>query len=345
MYKNSKLTVVLSLQLLIVCPAMYCMRAYPDLYANQDDARFLGGQPSYPAGPAFNSNGSGMPQASRAPTEIEQALQAIESGADVNSLFNGEALLHLAARTGNLPLVECLLIKGANINLEDQQGYTPLYHALTAHKSDIARLLIANGACEKTSGHSAGLFAYARKLRISEDIVDQLSLRAKEVPTNTPISKRRNSIGHLPICDALRTEDFATFYILVNSASAAEINQQEHDGVTALHQAVMLQDLALHDTGAIEALLQQGANMNIVDSRGQTPLTIAHARSPKIEEFLLSRAAKHQAPKQPTPARPANVALSSASNNQDGSSSSVLGYAGIALGALAAVTWGLMRDK
>ncbi|XP_018916518.2 acyl-CoA-binding domain-containing protein 6 [Bemisia tabaci] len=68
--------------------------------------------------------------------------------AHINELDeSGLAMLHWAADRGNLPIVELLVsLLGADINLKDCDGQTPLHYAVSCDHLDIVKFLLANGA-------------------------------------------------------------------------------------------------------------------------------------------------------------------------------------------------------
>jgi ankyrin repeat protein len=69
-------------------------------------------------------------------------------GLDVNTQF-GDAeisLLHMAAGGNHTALVNVLLDRGANINIQDSMGWTPLFHAIFHQRTQIIPLLLEKGA-------------------------------------------------------------------------------------------------------------------------------------------------------------------------------------------------------
>ncbi|KAG8524588.1 Ankyrin repeat domain-containing protein 31 [Galemys pyrenaicus] len=67
----------------------------------------------------------------------------------------GESRLHLAARRGNLSLVNILIESGADVNLKDNAGWTPLHEASSVGSNDIIIELLKAGAnvnCENLDG-------------------------------------------------------------------------------------------------------------------------------------------------------------------------------------------------
>ncbi|CAI9113739.1 OLC1v1014405C1 [Oldenlandia corymbosa var. corymbosa] len=60
--------------------------------------------------------------------------------------LDGCSLLHLACQTADVGMVELLLQHGANINVSDSRGRTPLHHAIIRGRTAIAKLLLNRGA-------------------------------------------------------------------------------------------------------------------------------------------------------------------------------------------------------
>ena len=77
---------------------------------------------------------------------IEELKKQLASGADVNAHGGVEFPINRATQFGHKAIIELLISKGADVNVEDPQGYTPLHRvAFDGHKK-MAELLIANGA-------------------------------------------------------------------------------------------------------------------------------------------------------------------------------------------------------
>jgi hypothetical protein len=71
----------------------------------------------------------------------------INSGADVNvTNWKKVSPLHLAAAYGRLEIVAELLGRGAQIDFQDDAGYTALHHAAWNNEKAIVELLIGRGA-------------------------------------------------------------------------------------------------------------------------------------------------------------------------------------------------------
>jgi len=64
----------------------------------------------------------------------------LDEDADVNMTLQRTAL-HAAAANGNLEIVELLIERGADVNLEDLHGRVPMFVALAEHQPEVARRL------------------------------------------------------------------------------------------------------------------------------------------------------------------------------------------------------------
>ena len=66
--------------------------------------------------------------------------------ADLNSLIQQRKILRKYQGQTNTNIVEELINYGANVNMKDKKGYTPLYSASFAGNNDTCIYLIMNGA-------------------------------------------------------------------------------------------------------------------------------------------------------------------------------------------------------
>jgi ankyrin repeat protein len=77
---------------------------------------------------------------------IEAVKQHIAAGTDVDAKTGGETPLHWAARFGQSQVAELLIAEGADVNAKNVVGQTPLHLATGASHKEIIELLIAEGA-------------------------------------------------------------------------------------------------------------------------------------------------------------------------------------------------------
>ncbi|XP_021274574.1 ankyrin repeat domain-containing protein, chloroplastic-like [Herrania umbratica] len=54
--------------------------------------------------------------------------------------------MHYAVHTASTPTIKLLLLYNVDINLQDNDGWTPLHLAVQARRTDIVKLLLIRGA-------------------------------------------------------------------------------------------------------------------------------------------------------------------------------------------------------
>ncbi|XP_039033722.1 ADP-ribosylation factor GTPase-activating protein AGD2-like isoform X2 [Hibiscus syriacus] len=74
------------------------------------------------------------------------ACQRIKNSGDPRNCLQGCSLLHLACQSDNPVMVELLLLFGADINMRDFHGRTPLHHCIATGKNTMAKHLLRRGA-------------------------------------------------------------------------------------------------------------------------------------------------------------------------------------------------------
>ena len=111
------------------------------------------------AGTDPNIHGEHVPalHVAAANDNLEAAAILVEHGAkiDTRDTVNNDTALMYGVGDGKAKVAEYLLIKGANPNLTDKQGFTPLHIAASRNDIDLVRSLLAHGASidARTSGH------------------------------------------------------------------------------------------------------------------------------------------------------------------------------------------------
>jgi ankyrin repeat protein len=168
--------------------------------------------------------------------KIEELLQ---SGVDINTQHpsSGTTVLMIASSYYYYDhMVEYLISKGANVNLKDKEGKTPLLWA-SSNSFENAKILISKGA------------------KVNEAANDGM----------TPFLQATLGVssGKVPIemCELLRK----------NGANInAELKRQSALKWTALHYAA-----ANGDAELVKYLIKHGANVNKATGEGSTPLFLA----------------------------------------------------------------------
>jgi len=158
-------------------------------------------------------------------------------------------LLFFASRNGNTEQAQLSIDVGANMNKEDDYGYTPLMNAVSRGHTEIVRLLIERGA-NVYSRNKNGVTAYtlARKYRrrpIIRLLTEYTALIKASI--NDDISKVRSLIE-----------------------SGHNLNIRDERGQTALIKASVY-----GHTDIARMLIEAGADVNIRDTHGQTAFQYA----------------------------------------------------------------------
>jgi hypothetical protein len=173
-----------------------------------------------------------------------------------------------AAAEGNLPEVQRLLIKGAQINGADGEGRTALIAAAYANQVEVARYLVQSGAdvnLKDRRGLSSFLISASEVGPDSALLVVMLNAKAK-LDAADPLG---NTGLHLAAqkshADILRR-------LLANGA---QVDARNADRRSALHEAAAVQGCTEAAIETVQLLLRGGADPNLASTDGQRPLDLA----------------------------------------------------------------------
>lgn len=137
--------------------------------------------------------------------------------------------LHYAARNGFTNLAEQLIIRGANVNVRDKRGYTPLHLAVIKNNIRLAKILIALGA-DVNAKNSIG----AIPLHYAAHDDEQITLVREMVAVGADLHAR-DAKGRTSLHYAANTGQIIIFRELV--AAGADINTMDAQGRTLLNSA------------------------------------------------------------------------------------------------------------
>jgi ankyrin repeat protein len=176
----------------------------------------------------------------------------LAAGADANgTLSNGQTMLMLAARAGTPAALRALLAHGAHVNAREHVlGENALIWAAAENHGPAIDVLVQAGA---------DIEARATPLVFSRrDYGDGKSGRFTVLPRG----------GWTPLMYAARQDATHALAALVNDGAA--LDATDPDGTTALTLAIINGHY-----GAASLLLDAGADPNVADARGMTPLYAA----------------------------------------------------------------------
>ena len=172
-----------------------------------------------------------------------------------------------AAERGDAAAVQRLLREGAAVNARDGRGRTALLAATHANRVEVARVLITAGAdVNAKDAIEDSPFLYAGAEGRNEILKLILAAGADVKSTN-----RYGGTALIPAADRGHVE---TVQILL--ATAIDKDHVNRLGWTALLEAIILGDGGAKHAEIVRLLVAAGANVNLPDRDGVTPL--AHAR-------------------------------------------------------------------
>lgn len=198
---------------------------------------------------------------------------------------NMNKLFFQAVQDGDHSEIKKLLKQGININSQDKQGRTALMSATYANDVETARVLIENGAdvnIQDNIKNSPFLYAGAEGfLEILKFTID--------AGADPAILNRYGGTALIPASE----HGYVDVVKELLENTSVNVNHINHLGWTALMEAIVLNDGGEQQQETIKLLIKHGADVNIPDSEGVTPLQHAKERNFKeIEKILISARAQ-----------------------------------------------------
>ena len=209
---------------------------------------------------------------------VAATAQTGPTGAEV-ARYSG---LHAAAHKGDVARIEQLAAAGARVNERDSHGRTPLHVATFAGQREAIRALVKAGAdlglLENDRYDAVTIAAVAND---EETLRVLLSLGASaRLTTSRYDGTALIAAAHLGHSGVVRQ--------LI--AAGAPLDHVNNLGWTALLEAVVLGSGGLPHQQVVQLLVEHGADVNIGDRNGVTPLGHARARGFREIEVILVRA-------------------------------------------------------
>ena len=189
-----------------------------------------------------------------------------------------------ATQRGDREAVLKLLQQGADINARDTQGRTPIMVATYQHHTEMVRALLKEGAdvnirdnnTENHLLHSA-----------AQGWLDILRL-AIEAHADTSLTNRFGGISIIPASERGHVEIVRELL----THTVINVNHVNNLGWTALLEAIILSNGDKAHQQIVQLLIDHGADVNLADRDGVTPLQHARERKfPEIEHILLQAGA------------------------------------------------------
>jgi len=209
---------------------------------------------------------------------LEAAELLISKGAQVNVQDDeGNSPLHHAVKGGHKDVAELLIGKGANVNARNQRGFTPIEVIEGFEKTGVASVLLANGAGIPTI-HVAALLGDLAKVKA---FIDQ----------GVPVDAKKGGTGKTALFFAARAgqKDVAKFLIDKGADVNSGILKMVGNGEVA--KLLIANGANVNGNGnngwplrnaaasgridVVKVLLANGADTEAKDGNGQTALSIS----------------------------------------------------------------------
>ncbi len=186
------------------------------------------------------------------------------------------AQLLRAAQDGDAARVAALLAAGANPDAADARGRTALTSAALGDHVEVVRALLSAGADPDPQDDARN-----NALLVSGETGNVALLR--EVLRGSPDLTRTNRFGGTALIPAADRGHLPYVRELLRT-TGIDVNHVNHLGWTALLEAVILGDGGPVHTEIVRELLAHGADPQVADRQGRTPLD--HARSAGYLEMV-----------------------------------------------------------
>ncbi|MDH4240830.1 MAG: ankyrin repeat domain-containing protein [Phycisphaerae bacterium] len=187
--------------------------------------------------------------------DLPAVKSLIEQGTPVDHPcdFNRWTALHAAAHKGNVEIAEYLLKQGANVDVKDKDGYTPLHNTADSFLKGFPR--------KRTEA-------------------DRNRIAALLLKYGAHVNATINH-GDTPLHRAAITNNVALVQLLLENG--ADPNIQQSQGMTPLHFAL---GAGKDRVQVVHLLLAHGADSSSTDEYGRTATDNAKLYHPKLLELL-----------------------------------------------------------
>ena len=179
--------------------------------------------------------------------------------------------LHAAAAKGDAAEIERLVKAAAPIEARDSYGRTPLHVAAFLSQQDAARTLMRLGA--NPNALEAQKYDIVTITSVANDVpMLKVALGGGNSAANITSPYQGTALiaaAHLGHDDVVR--------ILIDAK--AQLDHVNNLGWTALIESIVLGDGGKRHVACLAALVKAGANVNIADRSGNTPLKLARSRN------------------------------------------------------------------
>ena len=178
--------------------------------------------------------------------------------------------LHEAAAKGDVAEIEKLIAEGERPNIQDSRSRTPLHVAVYLKRHDAARALLRLGA--NPNALEIDRYDIVTIAAVANDI-EMLKIALEGGASARNVTSRYDGTALIAAAHLGHTE-----VVKILIAAKAPLNHVNNLGWTALMESIVLGNGGKNHTDTLRALVDAGADVNIADRQGNTPLQHARRR-------------------------------------------------------------------
>jgi ankyrin repeat protein len=190
--------------------------------------------------------------------------------------------LHAAAAAGDLATIDRLAADKAAREARDGSGRTPLHVAAFQKQYAAARALMSLGA------DANALEAQKYDIVTIAAVADDVEMLKVALAGGCKAGNITSPYDGTALIAAAHLGHDEVVRVLI--AAKAPLDHVNNLGWTALIESIVLGDGGRRHTATLDALVKAGANVNLADRMGATPLTLAKRRGYKEMVAILEKA-------------------------------------------------------
>ena len=190
--------------------------------------------------------------------------------------------LHAAAHRGDVAAIRQSILSGAALNATDAGGRTPLHVATFARQRDAVSALLRAGAANQRLVQ--GRYDAVTIAAVADDEATLRVLLSQGASARLVTSRWD---GSALSAAAHRGHDGVVRQLIAAGAPLDHVNNLHW---TAVIESIVLGDGGPRHQATLQALIEAGANLQLADRSGQTPLALARARGHSAMVSMLEKA-------------------------------------------------------
>ncbi|TMW69647.1 hypothetical protein Poli38472_001803 [Pythium oligandrum] len=187
---------------------------------------------------------------------------------------DGQTVLHSAAKSGNVNVVNMLLSLGMDSNIVDNVGDTPLHAAASEGNAAVVQVLLNNGANASAANEDGYTVLQAAAVGGSIEAIEALLAHDADPCT-------LDNDGWNVLHFAAFNEETEALKFFLNRGMDA--NTSSNEGNTPVHAAARS-----HHYRGVDALIGKGCHLNLRNKSGKTPLNLCVQWHEEVAELYAS---------------------------------------------------------